>query len=893
VRAFGSLAQEVMDAGAAGVVAMRYNVYVVTAAQFVADLYAALTQGHTLGQAATLGRKQLHAQPLRAVAYDARPLQDWPVPVVYEAAPIPLFPPPAQETGLRVTLGAGDSAAPAGAATGRLDPGLPPTPDAGFFGRDETLLALDRAFDTQPVVPLHAYAGSGKTATAAEFARWYALTGGVEGPVLFTSFEQYKPLPRVLDEIERVFGPALENIGVHWLALEDAQRREVALQVLAQIPVLWIWDNVEPVAGFPAGAQSAWSADEQRALADFLRAARGTKARFLLTSRRDERAWLGDLPARVTLPPMPMRERVQLARALAEKRERRLSDADVGAWRPLLDFTQGNPLTITVVVGQALRDGLKTEEEIKAFVAQLRAGEARIEDEESAGRTRSLAASLSYGFEHAFDEHERRQLALLHLFQGFVDVDALRLMGNPEADWCLDAVRGLTREAGIRLLDRAAEVGLLTAHGGGYYTIHPALPWYFKGLFDAHYPAAPIPQSAIQNPRSAARAFVEAMGALGNYYTREYVQGNRDVITPLAAEEANLLHARQLARANGWWPCVIKTMQGLDQLYDHTGRRAEWRHLVEEIVDDFVDPATGGPLPRREEQWSLVTEYRVRLAMEARQWTEAERLQRVCVDWERQRAAPALARPPEALDGAQRNDIRTLAVSLEQLGQIQRELGQAECVKAYEEAIPLYQRIGDQAAEAVAAFNLGHAYKDLPAIRDLDQAERWYRRSLELRDERDRLGRGKGHYTLGHIARERFEEAREADAPQEELLRHLNAAAQFYHQALALLPPDAVDDLAVAHNQLGIIYAEAGDFDRALPHWREAIRSHEGAGNLYAAAQTRGNVALALAQAGRLPEARAYAQAALRNFATYGPGAAAEVQETRGLIAEIERLMNA
>ena len=66
------------------------------------------------------------------------------------------------------------------------DPALPATPDAGFWGRDETLLALDRAFDTHPIVLLHAYAGSGKTATAAEFARWYALTGGVEGPVLFT-----------------------------------------------------------------------------------------------------------------------------------------------------------------------------------------------------------------------------------------------------------------------------------------------------------------------------------------------------------------------------------------------------------------------------------------------------------------------------------------------------------------------------------------------------------------------------------------------------------------------------------------------------------------------------------------------------------------------------------
>jgi len=42
-------------------------------------------------------------------------------------------------------------------------------------------------------VLLHAYAGSGKTATAAEFARWYATTGGIRGPVLFTSFEQHQP----------------------------------------------------------------------------------------------------------------------------------------------------------------------------------------------------------------------------------------------------------------------------------------------------------------------------------------------------------------------------------------------------------------------------------------------------------------------------------------------------------------------------------------------------------------------------------------------------------------------------------------------------------------------------------------------------------------------------
>ena len=53
---------------------------------------------------------------------------------------------------------------------------------------------------------------------------------------------------------------------------------------------------------------------------------------------------------------MPMQERVQMARALAEKHGRRITDVD--DWRPLLRFTEGNPLAITVLVGQAMRDGL-------------------------------------------------------------------------------------------------------------------------------------------------------------------------------------------------------------------------------------------------------------------------------------------------------------------------------------------------------------------------------------------------------------------------------------------------------------------------------------------------------------------------------------------------------
>jgi hypothetical protein len=210
IEAYGSLAQAVVNPGAAGVVAMRYSVYVVTAAQFVAELYGALARGETLGEAVRWARGNLAVEPNRKIAYDARPLQDWVVPVVWERTPLSLWPQRQEGAPLRITLDSG------GTTAGALDRELPKPPEVGFFGRDETLYALDRAFDRSSVVLLHAFAGSGKTTTAAEFARWYALTGGIEGPVLFTSFERKLPLARALDKIGEVFGPALERSEVLW-----------------------------------------------------------------------------------------------------------------------------------------------------------------------------------------------------------------------------------------------------------------------------------------------------------------------------------------------------------------------------------------------------------------------------------------------------------------------------------------------------------------------------------------------------------------------------------------------------------------------------------------------------------------------------------------------------
>lgn len=884
VRTYGSLAQEVIHSGVGGVVAMRYNVYVVTAAQFVGDLYAALADGQPLGQAVTAGRRQLAARPDREIALGRRPLRDWMVPIVYETVPAPLLA-TRPASGLTITL----SQAEAAPKRARLDPSVPADPDVGFYGRDETLLALDRAFDTQSIVLLWACAGAGKTATAVEFAHWYQHTGGLDyaggdGRVLFTTFTRHTPLTRVLDGLSATFSPALQAVGVHWDGLSDVERRQVALQVLGQVPVLWIWDNVEPVAGFPTGTPSMWTEDEQAELVDFLRDLRATKAKVLLTSRREERGWLGDLPARTRLPAMPMAERVQLARAIAAKHGRRL--ADVQDWRPLLEFTAGNPLTITMLVGQALRNGLSTKAEVEAFVAKLRAGTAKVSDDVAQGRDRSLSASLSYGLDHAFTEPERGQLALLHLFQGFVNIAALQVMGHPDAEWCMSQVRGLSREQGIGLLDRAVEIGLLTAYGAGFYSIHPALPWFFQQLFTHHY--GPPDQHTA---KLAVRAYVEAIGQLGRYYNREYGNGRAEIVGVLKGEEANLLHARQLARAHGWWPQAMRVTQGLHSLYGHIGRTGEWRRLVDELIPDLIDPVTDGPLPGREDHWSIFTNYRVELARNARDWASAQRLQHARVDWDRQQAATALARHPNTLNDDQRNRVRTLAVSMLLLGHLLREQGHPGCVQHYQEAVQLCRRIDARQEEAGVAFSLGTVYLNVPALRSLDQAEAWYQTALQLYAPGDQLGRAGCVGQLGRVALERFDEAWAAGVPAEELFGHLNAAAAAYHQALDLLPEDAVPDLAATYNQLGVIYRQRGVMDTALAHWRKAIHYMELCGTRYGAGHTRFNVAITLANADQLEDALLYAKAALRDYEQVGVGATAAIDKSRRLVDVIEQAL--
>jgi tetratricopeptide (TPR) repeat protein len=891
VRAIGSLSQAVIDQGIPAVLGMRYSVYVVTAAQYIGQLYAALANGRSFGQAATDGRKHLQLNPGRWLGLQPRPLQDWFVPVAYEAGSVELLP-------------AGN--APELCAQLELDPLqsnrvlLPYVPEEGFIGRDETLLALDRAFDSNRVVLLHAYAGQGKSSTAVEFARWYALTGGLgESPlVVFASFAQPTDLGDRLTQIGQLFTSLLERQGILWGTVNDPEkRRQLVLQLLRVVPILWIWDNVEPVAGFPVDTPSQWTDDEQEDLRDFLQQIKldnSSRVKILLTSRRDETNWLGAIPHRIAMPPMSGSDAAKLALKLGE--EKQLNRAEIVDWQPLLDYCAGNPLTLRVLVGQAVKTGLRGRQRIEEFVQAIRAGEQRIEDaDEHQGREKSLGASLDYGFRNAFQVDELPTIALLHLFQGTLEVVALVLMGKGEP--ALPELIGKSEEQLTRLFQRAAEAGLLTRVGSTLFSLHPALPWYMRKLFASHFDGQDGRSSSVV----ALHAWVQAVGELGGFYCGDFLHGNRGVISVLQLQEANLLQARRLAHHLGFWRSLIGCMQGIRVLYRCQCRTGEWARLVEEIVPDYC-PAEGESIGG-DEFYSVVMSYRVELARDhERDIAKAIELHKKHLEWDRRRAAVALTVPADApLDSDQCVRLEALAVAHGGFGQTLLELGDADCVHHIEEAICLSRRLGQNADQSNAESSLGQAYMDIPAIRDLDAAEEAYQRSLALHSP-DVLGRSRCLMAIGMVHHERFRDARVNKESFDTVLRHAQAAEKQILDALRQCPDDAVRERGTAHNQLGNLYLELGRHNSARRYYEKAAQYHARANDRFRAGTARFNLAYMYLQSATscnqraekgayLQRARAYAGAALRDFEQYQGRAPEDETRAVGLLYQIDQAL--
>jgi tetratricopeptide (TPR) repeat protein len=887
IRAYGSLAQEVMDAGVTGVVAMSYNIYVVTAARFVGELYQTLLEGYDLGRAVTRGRQHLADDPAREFGFEQRTLQDWQVPIVYEATPLTLFHGPERPSVPDLIPEPSDTRYLGSAI------GLPPTPDLGFYGRDETLLALDRAFDANNVVLLHAFAGSGKTSTAAEFARWYQVTGGLAGPttgagpVIFTSFEHYRPIGSLLNDLWAALSAVMQTDSDQWFALDGRQRRALIIRMLGEMPALLIWDNIEQVGGFPAGTDSSWSAIEVTDMVDLIRELRRTRAKLLITSRRPEEKLLGDLPTRVQLPPMPLIERFQLARAIAARMRRLMSDVE--DWRPLLEFTAGNPLTVTVLVKQALQSNIRTMAEVKAFVEELQAGAREIVDDQDQGRSKSLGASLSYGFTRDFNDRDSTLLALVALYEKTINPAQLASLSRHEELSSLSAdlaaqVRFVHRDEFATLLARAADIGLLNPLSEDNYSLHPALPWYFHQIF-----ATTFGDSNSPDARTVKRAFVRLWGEFAEIAVAKYSDDSRWAELALTFNEANLLAARRCAIGEQWWDLVILPTRGLQFLYDTTGRDAESARLSEELVPYLTDPRTGlptGPEPELISSWLILTEYRIRNARRKRDWPTAERLLRLSLEVTSPRAIAALAIPAADRSSNDGNSIRSFGVDSNHLGMVLQAQRQAECIVHFERTLSSARELGNTQDAAMALGNLANAYVQIDTVRNLDEADRCLDVAYELFSPGDAIGRGKCISQRIQVARARLMDSLKEGVQEAELVNLWSKALEWVSRALAVMPSDAPRERAIIHHEAGELYLVASQYDEALDEFRQAIRLDEDIGNLHGVAVGRVAVARTLAAMRHFEDAELYAQSALEWLSANEPILAEDVQRLLEKIQE-------
>ncbi|MCA9037842.1 MAG: hypothetical protein KDA91_22085, partial [Planctomycetaceae bacterium] len=511
-----------------------------------------------------------------------------------------------------------------------------------MIGRQQTLIAIDRALDSGNVALLHGATGLGKTHLSVEFARWYGLTNGTDNHpvVLFTSFERKTTLPDLLDVIG-------QDAIVDWYQIAPMREKQARiLSVLRLVPLLWVWDAFECVTRDPSSfdlSEHHYSEIEQNELIEFLNAINldgHSKARILINSRDDHRNSLPEVRQRIQLPQMSQHEAAEFAcwisggsGAAIQKRDQPENTPALAQQR-ILEVGAGNPQLLRILMAFAARPEHTETASIDTLVSSLMNRRELIEARGVAsGPEATLLGTIQAVLHLSFNSAELQLLGLVAIFRRVIHARTLFMMtkylastSNPEfGDWTAAKLSFiLERCRNLALMDRVTGswsampsiVSLAIQDMAGHKTtVNPE--------FDAHV------------------AWCRSMGILGHYYYDQFAAGNRSVLIPLSVECSNLQTACRMSVRLQLWSSLIGSMQGLKVLYCDSRRWSEWSRLVTEFQPFFCDDFDR-PKSETRRYYGLYIDERIALSSEVeKDPARTISLQQERVEWDRRNVVDA------------------------------------------------------------------------------------------------------------------------------------------------------------------------------------------------------------------------------------------------------------
>ena len=878
-KASESVASELLKVGVASVVAMSHSVLVETARRFVEAFYQALAAGKRVGDAMLEGQRRLKDDTFRARVFGVGELrlEDWFVPVLFQEKDDPqLF----RATPSRQTQE--DFKAVLAHRFGDL----PPEPATGFVGRSKELLALERLLRHGRYAVVRGQGGEGKTALAAEFARWTVRSQQIRRAA-FVSVETDGHVAAVLDVLGRQLAgqdysvATFDNLEKAILPIERALREQSTLLVV---------DNMESVLLPPyldRETPEALSEEAGRELTAILalceRLLKVGETRLVFTSRE------------VLLAPFDgernRRELHRLDREDAVKLVERALNADDGAGagatldaareaiEALVDGVHGHARTLALLAPALRHDGVeKTGADLVKLMEDM---DQRFPVGTPESREKSLFASVELSLRR-LSPANRDKARVLGVFHGGFQRSVLaNMMVWEEAD--VGALAG-----------ELMETGLATPNRYNHLTLNPALCPYLRGRMES-------------TEREALTVrWVEAMRGYVGFLNQQENRNAEVAATLTLLELPNLFALLDIMQRAGDAEATIGLATSLYSLLSTLGKP----RLLERVGQ--VRDATAKQLETPGAAWNRARfeATRTRIEQQLAGGGLREALDGARTLLERARVAGGQAYPDADYD---------LAVACFLLGRVLNTAGGSEpALPLLDEARERFEGVAQEraskAAEGMAAAcfsEQGDCLLDLGRPNEAAAAyEERIRRGEQLGDERG-VAVGKGQLGTVRLQQRRYPEALEAYAQARESFAQLDepgTVAVSWHQTGMVYQkagqPEAAEDAyrkslainvrlgnaagqASTLNQLGNLYVTV--FNRpeeAAAFYRQAVDKSVESRDVAKEGLRRNNLAATLRKLRRLDEARQEIRRAIDCDAQFGH--ASEPWKTWAVLAEIE-----